>query len=242
LYWYDSCGNQQDSTYCPNGCVNNSCQNYTYGNLTINKTVRNLTAGSSGFSNSVYANPGDVLMFMITLQANGSSSIQNVFVKDTFPANLIYQNQLIVSGATNYYNNSGNIISGIDLGTISAGQSATITYQAQVASAYNFSYGSTTLTNSVYATSTNSGYGTNPTASASVMVNRTAVYGASTISTGITNNLLADSFIFPLLLALLGLLIYKSGIFGFKKQKSRSLRADRELNRRILAIRRTEQI
>jgi uncharacterized repeat protein (TIGR01451 family) len=217
--------------------------------LTINKTVRNLTAGSSGFSNSVYANPGDVLMFMITLQANGSSSIQNVFVKDTFPANLIYQNQLIVSGATNYYNNSGNIISGIDLGTISAGQSATITYQAQVASAYNFSYGSTTLTNSVYATSTNSGYGTNPTASASVMVNRTAVYGASTISTGLTNNLLVDSFILPLLISLLGILMLKLGMFtgvekwfDNRKKITRSYRAEKELNKRIINIRRTEQI
>src|SRR3989344_1515336 len=37
LYWYDSCGNQQDlAQYCQNGCYNNSCQNYynNYNNCT----------------------------------------------------------------------------------------------------------------------------------------------------------------------------------------------------------------
>jgi len=32
LYWYDSCGNQQDSQYCSNGCYNNSCQGYNNNN------------------------------------------------------------------------------------------------------------------------------------------------------------------------------------------------------------------
>lgn len=40
LYWYDSCGNQEDSQYCSNGCYNNYCQNNNnnnynnYGNCT----------------------------------------------------------------------------------------------------------------------------------------------------------------------------------------------------------------
>jgi hypothetical protein len=34
LYWYDSCGTQQDSLYCPNGCYGNVCQNNNYyGNV-----------------------------------------------------------------------------------------------------------------------------------------------------------------------------------------------------------------
>ncbi len=33
LYWYDSCGNQQELTqYCQNGCYNNSCQDYNNNN------------------------------------------------------------------------------------------------------------------------------------------------------------------------------------------------------------------
>ena len=40
LYWYDSCGHQQDSQYCSGGCYNNYCQNNNnnnynnYGNCT----------------------------------------------------------------------------------------------------------------------------------------------------------------------------------------------------------------
>ena len=30
LYWYDSCGNQQDVQYCSNGCYGNTCSNYNY--------------------------------------------------------------------------------------------------------------------------------------------------------------------------------------------------------------------
>ena len=38
LYWYDSCGNQQDlAQYCQNGCYNNSCQyNNNYNNYNYN--------------------------------------------------------------------------------------------------------------------------------------------------------------------------------------------------------------
>lgn len=30
LYWYDSCGNQQNAEYCPSGCWDNQCQDYNY--------------------------------------------------------------------------------------------------------------------------------------------------------------------------------------------------------------------
>ena len=321
LYWYDSCGNQQDSQYCSNGCYNNSCQNnynnitvqtnsatnasnnqatlngYLYnnsnnnyscndyvwfqwgntssygyetvhqqqnytgtfsqnivlntynfnnnsyhfraaaqdcqgntvygqdmviynnnvgGNLVVSKTVRNLTTGSN-WANSTYASPLDTVMFMITLQATSNQDVQNVFVRDNLPVNLVYKNQLVVSWSNNYnnYNNSnnysGDIMSGINLNTIPAGQTVVITYQAQVAGAQNFSYGTTTLTNNVTVSSSQSGY--TPTSNASVIVNRTGVYGASTISTGLTNNFWVDSFFLPLLIALFGIWIWKSGLF-----------------------------
>ena len=356
LYWYDSCGVQQDSTYCPNGCSGNYCtnnnnyvtvqsnpatnlyngqatlngylynngnnnytntcnsyvwfqygptssygletthqsQNYsgafsqviymnsgsvyhfravaqgctgglvygqdttTYGsnnnssNLIVSNTVRNLTNGS-GFATSVSAAPGDMLMFMLTLQANGSDS-QNVIARDYLPANLIYNNQLTVACTTstgNYTNcntngsYTGNISSGVTIGTIYSGQTYTITYQAQVASASNFSYGSTTLTDNASITSSN---GTNQTPNSSVIVTRTAVYGASSISTGLTNNFWVDSFFLPLLLALIGLWCWRTGMFfglekwldGKKKQR-RGLQAEKELAMRIGKIQKAEK-
>ncbi|MCX6724025.1 MAG: hypothetical protein NT155_02490 [Candidatus Staskawiczbacteria bacterium] len=41
VYWYDSCGNQQElSQYCPNGCANGICQdNFNYNNNNYNYNV-----------------------------------------------------------------------------------------------------------------------------------------------------------------------------------------------------------
>jgi len=354
LYWYDSCGNQQESQYCPNGCSGNACtinnnvtvqtnaatdvngsqatlngylynsgnnnncttyvwfqyglttsygmetthqsQNYsgsfnqiayftngsttnhfravaqncsgttvygqdmtTYtlgtGTLTVSKTVRNLSTGS-GFLSSTTASPNDTLMFMITLQATGSQDVSNVIVRDYLPANLIYNNQLVVACTTNNsnysncsgsnYNYTGTIAAGVNLNTIYAGQTVTVTYQTQVAAAQNFAYGSTTLTNNVSVTSLNNN---NPSSSASVIVNRTAVYGASTISTGLTNNFWVDSFFLPLMLTLVGIWMWRSGMFfgierwlDNKKKQRRGYRAERELDQRIMSIQKTERI
>jgi hypothetical protein len=219
--------------------------------LTITKTARNMTSGNTGFSTTIYANPSDTLMFLITIQATGNQDVQNVVVRDYLANNLIYKNQLIVSGATNYtgsYNyGGGDITSGINLGTIPSGQTITITYQTQVAGSQNFAFGTTTLTNSVSATSSNST--NNPTSNASVIVTKTAVYGASSISTGLTNNLWLDSFFLPMLVALVGIMMMRSGMFlGIEKwadnnkKRRRVYKAEKELNSRITKIRKTENI
>ncbi len=237
----------QDMTFSTSG---------TSGNLlTVNKTARNLTSGNySGFSNTIYANPSDTLMFMITIQATGNQDVQNAVVRDYLANNLIYKNQLIVSGAANYsssssgsYNYGGDITSGINLGAIPAGQTITITYQTQVASAQNFAYGTTTLTNSVSVTSSNSGY--NPTSNASIIVTRTAIYGASSISTGLTNNLWVDSFFIPLAIALVGVWLMRSGMFfGIRKWADnrkkiyKDYKTEKKLNSRIAKIRKTEGV
>lgn len=211
------------------------------GILTVNKTVRNLTSGS-GFANTVYASPSDTLMFMITLQAPYNRSVSNVFVRDYFPGNLFYKDQLIVSGA----GYSGDINSGIWLnGTISSGQTVTISYQAQLASAASFSYGTTTLNNSVSVSS--SGNNANPSSNVSIVVTRTGVYGATTISTGLTNNFWTDSFFLPLLISLLGIWLWRSGLlFGMEKwllAKNKTRRqyfSEKKLSQKIAQIQKLE--
>ncbi|MCX6724406.1 MAG: hypothetical protein NT155_04570 [Candidatus Staskawiczbacteria bacterium] len=215
--------------------------NNVQGNLTVSKTVRNLTNGST-FANSTYANPSDMLMFMITLQTSGNQDIQNVVVRDSLPANLVYNNQLVVARSNNTSNNySGDIVSGINLSTISAGQTVTITYQAQLASAQSFSFGTTTLTNNVSVTSSNST--SSPVANASVVVTRSAVLGASSVSTGLTNNFWIDSFFLPLLITLIGLWMWKAGMFfgiekwlDNKKKTRRIYKAEKELSTKISKI------
>jgi len=212
------------------------------GALSVSKTARNLTSGS-GWSNIIYANPADTLMFMITLRAPASQNVSNATVRDYFPNNLTYKDQLIVSGAGSNY--SGDINSGINIGSINSGQTVAITYQAQVAPAQNFSYGTTTLNNNVSVTSSGSGYA--PSSSASIIVTRSAVYGATTIPTGFTNNFWLDSFILPLTAVLIGVWLWRAGLFfGVEKWltgKNKTWRAynsERQLNKRISAIQKSE--
>jgi len=216
--------------------------NNTTGAVSITKTSRNLTTGTA-FATTTYASPSDVLMFMITIQTTGNQSISNLYVKDTLPSNLIYKNNLIVSGSSNY---SGDIISGMTFGTVSNNQTITVTYQVQVADASNFSYGTTTLTSNVSATGNNLNYV--PTSNSSVVVTRSAVYGASTVSTGLTNNFWTDSFLLPLMIALAGMFMLKSGLFiniekwlDSKKSKTKNYKIEKELSSRIEKIRELEK-
>ena len=244
LYWYDSCGIQQDYQYCQNGCSNGYCQtvnNYNYTNLTVNVTAKNLTTGLGWYS-TVAANPSDMLMFMITLVAQGNQGVNNVFVRDILPYGLVYKNNLVVSGSNGY---GGDVTSGINIGTISAGQTVTITYQAQVGPASNFIYGTSILTDNASVTSS----GNNPNVSnATVSVNRTAVYGATSVSTGLTNNFIVDSFFLPLMIALLGLWLFRSGLFGFEKwadkKKISAIRykAKKQLKAKIAEIQKKEKL
>ena len=254
LYWYDSCGTQGSLIqYCTNGCSGNACiTNNVASTLTATKTAKNLTT-NSGFANSINASPSDVVMFMITLQATGQN-VQNVLVRDTLPANLIYKNQLVVACTSNgtsgnctnnIYSYSGDIISGINLNTIYAGQTVTITYQAQLADAVNFAYGITTLNNNITVTSSNTGYV--PTNNASIVVTKASVLGATDISTGLTNNFWVDSLLLPLLITLIGIWMWKAGFFfrvekwlDNKKKTSRGYRAEKELNYRIAQIKKVK--
>ena len=120
-------------------------------NLTITKSVRNITDGQSYYSSSVSADPGERLGFKIVVASNGQTAANNVYVSDTLPSNLIYRDNLSVSSGYS----SGDITSGINLGTINSGNSVTITFEADVQSASYFSNGTVTLTNTAYASATN---------------------------------------------------------------------------------------
>lgn len=174
------------------------------GYLTISKKVINLTSGNLSWQTSVNANPSDLLSFVITLQATGQD-VHNIYVRDVLPTNLIYKDNLTINANVNY---AGNPTSGINVGTLQAGQAYIIAYQAQVAPSTSFSYGVSTLSNTVTVTSTESG---SQTATSQVLVNNTAVSGATYVPTGITNNPITDSFFLPVFLIVLGSWLYFSG-------------------------------
>jgi uncharacterized repeat protein (TIGR01451 family) len=172
--------------------------------LLINKKVVNLTSGNLNWQTSVNANPSDILSFAITLQATGNQDIHNVVVRDILPAYIIYKDGLLINTTLNYF---GDIGSGINIGTIPAQGISVISYRAQVANATVMPQGTTTSTNIASITSNETG---SQTASSSVIVKNSTIYGATAISTGLTNNFLTESFLFPLLFIIFGLWIYFS--------------------------------
>jgi len=174
------------------------------GYLIVGKKVINLTARNLNWQTSVNAKPGDVLSFAITLQARGND-VHNIFVQDALPANLLYKDNLTINASLN---NVGNPASGINVGTLPSGQVEVISYQVQVASSPNFAYGLSSLTSTANITSQESG---TQTASNIIVVNNSEVQGITNIPTGLTNNLLKDSFFLPLLIILISIWLYFSG-------------------------------
>lgn len=181
-----------------------------YGNtqLQVTKAVINLSTGNLNWQNSVSANQGDILSFAVTLQA--SQNINNVYLRDILPSGLIYKGNVIVNTNTNF---GGDITAGINIGTVYANQPVVVSYQAQVVNAGN--YGNSAITDTTTVTSNEAG---SQTASATILVNNSAVIGANTynpgptyISTGMTNNFFTDSFFLPLLMLLLSAYFYFSG-------------------------------
>lgn len=177
----------------------------TNGNssLSISKKVINLTSQNLNWQPSINANPGDVLSFAITLQAN-NQAVHNVYVQDVLPSNLIFKGNMLINASIT----AGNPASGINIGTIPAGEIRIITYQAQVAPASSFSYGTSTISNNATVTSNETG---SQTASSQVLVTNTLIYGATDISTGLTNKFLTESFFLPLLLIVFMSWLYFTG-------------------------------
>ena len=219
-------------------------QQTTSANMTATVQVRNLSAGNLNWSNSVAAAPSDILQFNVVVRSNGNSVANNVTVRDMLPANLYYNNFLTIDGVSN----SGSITGGVNIGNLSYNQAKTLVYQVQVAPSPNFAFGATTLVNAVTATSTDS-YNNTATGNASVVVTKSSVAGATDVSTGLTDNIFIDSFFIPLMLALLGVWAWKSGLlnsFGFagwvsaKKANFRDMAISRELDNKISQIKNRE--
>lgn len=178
------------------------------GILTVNKLVRNLSDGTA-WLNSVSADPNEVISFRIKVKAE-DSSLENVIVKDTLPEKVIYRGNLKIDNISS----GGNIISGLNIGNLAAGQTKIITFDGQIAGSDQFTFGQTKLTNSALAYTTTASHSD----TAEIIVNKTAVAGVATgISTGWVNNLFLDSFFFPLVISLFLIWLLRSHIIKFEE-------------------------
>jgi len=241
-----TCSSQSYSGYyCPSGTYStlSSCQNVCQLPLSpvlnISKTVRNITDNTT-FQESISADPLDRIEFNILITSTGSTGAQNVTVKDSLPLHITYQNNLKINGVSS----AGDILTGLNLGTISPGQSKVITFEAQVASEDKFIYGITTLTNAAIAYNVN----TAKTDTAQIIVPRKAVAGAATeVKTGIVNRAL-DYILFPLIITFIIILVFKNYLVflneWFEKRKNGAIeyRANRALKKVIFSIKSREKL
>ena len=225
--------------YGPGGSASDSVTIYLERVLgivspTIQKKVRNLSDGQTQFFDSTTADPSEVLEFQIII--NSGSGIQNVSVREFLPEKIsIRQNSLKVDGISF----SGNITSGISLGNLGQNQVKIITFLADIAPSNQFSFGQTTLTNTV----TIYWNGNSLSDSATVIVRKTGVLGiATTAPTGISNNFFKYS-LFILIFGSILILLFKSHIIKWEewlernKNKYQKMRAGALLKLKIAKIR-----
>ncbi len=115
----------------------------TTGNLTVQKTVRNITTGQTAYSESANAQNNERLSFQVQLQNTGGSTLNNVVVRDTLPSYLSY---VFGSARLDGSSLSDSVATGeTNIGSLTANQTRTITLEATVNSST-----SQTVTNYAY--------------------------------------------------------------------------------------------
>ncbi|MBU4284693.1 DUF11 domain-containing protein [Patescibacteria group bacterium] len=121
------------------------------GNISVSKMGRNVTQNQTVWSYTVPAYYGDTLEISIQATNNSGSTVNNITVKEILPSSLS-----LISGSTTVDGGSwsGDIINGINLGTMTNGQIRTIKFRVTVVGGtYNVASG--VLNNIAYANADN---------------------------------------------------------------------------------------
>lgn len=178
------------------------CDDDEEGNISIEKLVSNVT-DKTAYLDSIIAAPGDVISFKITVEAvNGD--LENVELTDILPSGIHDARDIYVDGSKV----SDDLENGLDLGDIDEGDTVKVTFTAYVAGKDSFSFGQNRIINTAKAECDNDDCSDED--SATVTVNKTQVEGATTVSTGFTNNPFIDSFVIPAGLALFLIWAFKA--------------------------------
>lgn len=127
-------------------------------NFTINKEVR--IAGSTTWSKNITANAGDTVEYRIQYINTGSTTQNDVVIRDVLPANVNY-----IAGSTTLKNAnnptgksvSDNVITGLGLNisNYNAGSNAYVKFSAKVSAESALSCGANTMTNTAFAQTNN---------------------------------------------------------------------------------------
>lgn len=102
-------------------------------NLTLQKTVKNVSKGQTSFVESVSAAKSEKVQFKIETANNGGSDAENVVVSDLLPADLSVvpgSAKLDKSGVLSNISEANLLASGVNIGNLAVGEKATILFEA----------------------------------------------------------------------------------------------------------------
>ncbi|TFB08179.1 hypothetical protein E3V08_05175 [Candidatus Atribacteria bacterium MT.SAG.1] len=195
--------------------------------LKVSHVVKNVSDGDTIWYNSLYADPGDDLLFRITVKSISDDEARDVRIENVLPSKIVYKGNLRINGVYSSVNINTN---SVDIGDLSPNQTKIITFEGRVKSISNFDYGITNLISS--ATAYNSE--TSDTDTCKIMVRRKSVAGVTDIRTGIDSKLFS-SLLFPLGIAMLMTIIFKSQLIGFDKwSENRKKQVQEYRNKKLL--------
>ena len=105
-------------------------------------STQNITTGSKAGA-KISANPGDLIKLSAIIKSTGKNEVKNTLVKASLPNKLIFQDGSITVDGQKM---SGDFFGrGLDIGTLAAGQSKTVTFDAMVATQSQFAANSQEL-------------------------------------------------------------------------------------------------
>ena len=104
----------------------------TPANLTLQKTVKNVSKGQTGFVESVSASKSEKVQFKIETINNGGSVAENVVLSDMLPADLSVVSgsaKLDKAGVISSISDTELFASGVNIGNLAVGAKATVTFE-----------------------------------------------------------------------------------------------------------------
>ncbi len=214
-----------DSVLCKTDAKSDQFEDISIKNLV--KRVNDNT-----WMESVTVAPGSIVEFRIEVRSTGSSSTNNVVVRNILPDRIEYYGNLRLDGSPV----SGNVETGLNIGNIAAGSTKVVTFEGRVLPEDSFGIGSTNLINSAFA----SGGGKNVNDTAGIFVVRGVVAGAATnIKTGITDNKFIDFILLPLLFTAMIFLLFKRHFSGLAEwmESKKDIAIERKAEKKLDEIR-----
>lgn len=161
----------------------------TGGSLALTMVGRNNTAGQSGEYATVHARDGNTLEFILRVRSQSGGVLNNVFVTDYLPSGMTYVNS---STALNGYVVADGITStGLNIGTLAPGQTATIRFSVQIEPGSVPTVGTVSVSNTAQARADGLG---STSARMTVTLGQAQAFAAAGLQTGPESSLLLALF------------------------------------------------